>query len=223
MIKGVVREDNLMPKIVDHAQKKMEIAAAACSTIFKMGFEKAKLIDIGKKAGCTTGAITHYFSDKNEVLIAAWDYAYTDLMKQMEDASNRKPYSLIEVLSQSLPINMRSKILTKVWMMLAIRSLDNTSLAKKQISISRLWNKRIEKELRKAQRLGEVEQQINLEFESKAISIVINGICLRAIIDPKSYPAKQQLKLLHNHVDRLMPEQNKRLGETIDSQCSLVG
>jgi AcrR family transcriptional regulator len=193
-----------MPKIVDHAQKKDEIAAAACDVIAEMGVEKAKLIEIGKQAGCTTGAITHYFADKDEVLIAAWDYAYNDLMKQIEKISSRKPYSLIDVLSESLPTKKRSRILTKVWMTFTIRSLDNSLLAKKQIETSILWNQRIQQELCKAQQLDVVGRNIDLDFESQVISNVINGICLRAIIDPKNWPRSRQIKFLRHHVDRLL-------------------
>ena len=92
-----------MPKIVDHAKRKHDIAAAACTAISELGIEKVKLIDIGKQGGCTTGAITHYFANKNEVLIAAWDYLYSDLIKQTNIVSAREPYSLIDVLSESLP------------------------------------------------------------------------------------------------------------------------
>jgi AcrR family transcriptional regulator len=197
-----------MPKIVDHEQKKMEIAASACVAIAEMGIEKANLIEIGKQAGCTTGAITHYFADKDEVLIAAWDYAYRQLMKQIERISSRKPYSLIDVLSESLPTKKRTRILTKVWMTLTIRSLDSVRLAKKQISVSKLWNKRIEEELRKAQALGELYQHIDLEYESQVISIVINGISLRAIIDPKSWPSTRQKTTLRNYIVHLMSNQN---------------
>lgn len=193
-----------MPKIVDHAQKKDEIAAAACEVIAEMGVEKAKLIEIGKQAGCTTGAITHYFADKDEVLIAAWNYAYNDLMKQIEKISSREPYSLIEVLSESLPTKKRSRILTKVWMTLTIRSLDNKMLTKKQIETSRLWNRRIQQELRKAQQLDLLGRHIDLDFEAQVISTVINGICLRAIMDPKNWPQSRQVEFLNHHVNRLL-------------------
>ena len=193
-----------MPKIVDHAKRKYDIAAAACAAISKLGIEKVKLIDIGKQAGCTTGAITHYFADKNEVLIAAWDYVYSDLMKQTDIVSAREPYSLIDVLSESLPLKPLSRAQTKVWIALTVRSLNNSSLAEKQIEISRFWNMRIQKELRKAQQLGVLDRKIDPNFESQVISIVINGICLRAIMDPKAWPRSRQIKCLRHHVDRLV-------------------
>ena len=201
-----------MPKIVDHAKKKHDIAAAACTAISELGIEKVKLIDIGQRAGCTTGAITHYFANKNEVLIAAWDYLYSDLIKQTNIVSAREPYSLIDVLSESLPLTPQSRAQVKVWMALTIRSLNNSSLAKKQIETSGLWNMRIRKELRKAQQLGVLDSQIDPDFESQVISIVINGICLRAIMDPKDWPRSRQIKFLCQHVDRLVPESPTRTG-----------
>lgn len=72
-----------MPKIVDHQQRRDAIARAASKVIAHRGLEATKLTDIGKEAGVTTGAIRHYFEDKEAVLIAALEYAYTSSVKRM--------------------------------------------------------------------------------------------------------------------------------------------
>ena len=124
-----------MPRIVDHSKRRYEIAAAACTAISEMGIEKVKLTDIGEKAGCTTGAITHYFANKNEVLLAAMEYAFKNFLKQTNLVSDQNPYSLIDVLSESLPILPRGHELTKVWIALTVRSLSDPILKKKSHQI----------------------------------------------------------------------------------------
>ena len=199
-----------MPKIVDHSKKRYEIAAAACTAISEMGIEKVKLTDIGEKAGCTTGAITHYFANKNEVLLAAMEYAFEDFLKQTDLVSDRTPYSLIDVLSESLPISPHGQELTKVWIALTVRSLSNPILKKNHIRYRHLWTKRIYAELQKAQRLGLVDHKIDLEVESQMIPLVITGICMRSIMNPKNWSKTRQIEFLHHYMDRLVPESPRK-------------
>jgi TetR/AcrR family transcriptional regulator, transcriptional repressor of bet genes len=195
-----------MPKIIDHAKRKQEIAIAACTAISELGIETVKLTDIGKQAGCTTGAITHYFANKNEVLIAAWEYAYNDFIRHMDRISAIEPYCLMDVLSEALPTTPRALILTNVWMALNIRSLRILPLTEKQVETSRDWTARIRNELEKAKTLGDVSRHIDLDIEAQTISVVLNGLSLRAITNPTEWPRSRQIEILHHYVDRLAPK-----------------
>jgi AcrR family transcriptional regulator len=67
---------SLMPKIVNHEKRRTTIAQAAVVVITEQGLESTKLLDIAGLAGMTTGAITHFFTDKDAVLMAALEMAY---------------------------------------------------------------------------------------------------------------------------------------------------
>ncbi len=62
-----------MPKIVDHDERLDSISHAACAVIARVPLDRLTLRDIASAAGCTTGAVTHYFADKGQVLAAASD------------------------------------------------------------------------------------------------------------------------------------------------------
>ena len=57
-----------MVKVVDHDERRDVIAKAAIEVIASVGLEQAKLRVIATKAGVTTGAIAHYFKDKDAAL-----------------------------------------------------------------------------------------------------------------------------------------------------------
>ena len=61
----------LMPKIVDHAQRRDEIALVACRVVAEYGFEQATIVRIAREAGYTTGMVAHYFDTKQDIIIAA--------------------------------------------------------------------------------------------------------------------------------------------------------
>ena len=60
-----------MPKIVDHDERRATISTAAADLIAEEGIEAATMKRIGARAGGTTGAVTHYFVDKDDVVLAA--------------------------------------------------------------------------------------------------------------------------------------------------------
>ena len=57
-----------MPKTVDPIEKRAEFVTASWNVIAERGFDAVSLRSVAAAAGCTTGALTHYFSDRIIVL-----------------------------------------------------------------------------------------------------------------------------------------------------------
>jgi len=62
-----------MPKKVDHHQRRVQLAQAAVAAIDAHGLDAVRLVDVAQEAKLTTGAVMHYLSNKDEVLLAAFD------------------------------------------------------------------------------------------------------------------------------------------------------
>ena len=60
-----------MPKIVDHEQRREEIALVACRVVAACGFDQATIVRIAREAGYTTGMVAHYFDTKQDIIVAA--------------------------------------------------------------------------------------------------------------------------------------------------------
>src|SRR5512142_2273528 len=60
-----------MPKIVDHEQRRNEIALVACRVVAEYGFDQATIVPIARQAGYTTGMVAHYFDTKQDIIVAA--------------------------------------------------------------------------------------------------------------------------------------------------------
>ena len=65
-----------MPKVVNHDERRVEIAHATWAAVQSVGVDKLTLRDITLEAGCTTGVLSHYFRDKDSVLRFAFTIAY---------------------------------------------------------------------------------------------------------------------------------------------------
>ncbi|WP_280447471.1 TetR/AcrR family transcriptional regulator [Nocardia cyriacigeorgica] len=54
----------------DHAAKRTELLEAAASVIATEGYAKATMRRVAERAGYTTGAVTYYFANKEEMVLA---------------------------------------------------------------------------------------------------------------------------------------------------------
>ncbi|KOG91860.1 TetR/AcrR family transcriptional regulator [Streptomyces varsoviensis] len=54
----------------DRAAKRAELLKAAASVIAREGYANASLRKVAQRAGCTTGAVTYYFANKQELVTA---------------------------------------------------------------------------------------------------------------------------------------------------------
>ncbi|MGG2464400.1 TetR/AcrR family transcriptional regulator [Streptomyces sp. RGM 3693] len=54
----------------DHEVKRAELLKAATSVIAEEGYANASLRKVAQRAGCTTGAVTYYFANKEALVVA---------------------------------------------------------------------------------------------------------------------------------------------------------
>src|SRR5881394_763995 len=117
-----------MPKIVDHAQRRDEIALVACRVVAQHGFDGASMVRIAHEAGYTTGMLAHYFDTKQDIIIAALRLILRRIEERLTrpaagtstSASGRTgegdtPADLLTLLSEALPIDEQRYIECAFW------------------------------------------------------------------------------------------------------------
>src|SRR5499427_6581215 len=95
-----------MPKIVDHAQRRDEIALVACRVVAAHGFDRASMVRIAREAGYTTGMLAHYFESKQQIIIAALRLILKRIDQRLSRAAgaNTRP-DLMALLTEALPVD----------------------------------------------------------------------------------------------------------------------
>src|SRR5215468_9789925 len=94
-----------MPKIVDHDQRRDEIALVACRVVAEHGFDQATIVRIAREAGYTTGMVAHYFDTKQDIVIAALRLILRRIEERLTRSAGEPQADLLAVLSEALPID----------------------------------------------------------------------------------------------------------------------
>jgi len=94
-----------MPKIVDHEQRREEIALVACRVVAQHGFEQATIARIAREAGYTTGMIAHYFDTKQDIVIAALRLILRRIEERLTPSHATPHADLLALLTEALPVD----------------------------------------------------------------------------------------------------------------------
>jgi AcrR family transcriptional regulator len=187
-----------MPRVVNHEERREEIAEAAWRVIEREGLAGADLREIAREAGHTTGVITHYFRDKRELMTFAFGLLVDRSTARMARASAEA--GLAEALAQVLPLDKERRRETAVWLALVGASLTDPQLAEGLRLRYQQAREAMLPVFRTA--LEEVPGEDPEDIGDELLAVV-DGITVDALSDPERYPPGRQLVLLRRALVRL--------------------
>lgn len=195
-----------MPKVVDHAQRRRELVAATWAVVAAEGIEAATVRRIAEEAGCTTGRITHYFADKEEVLVAALRQVHRAAGKRMLAAIGPRSglAALRAVLAEALPLDQERILEWRVWLAFWGSAATSASLQGEQHERYREWRALLKRVLATAQQDGQLPAGIDLDRLVDQIVALVDGFGLQGVLDPQDPQPEQLASRLNGAVDALI-------------------
>src|SRR5918998_1985719 len=152
-----------MPKIVDHEQRREELAAAVWRLASREGLEAVTLRAVAAEAGWSTGALHHYFADKEELLLFAFRTVADRVRRRLEEAETRTsdPLELARaMLAEGLPTDRARQEEVRVWFAFLGLALTRPVLARAQRVTYRAWRDRVADHLRAAREAGAIRADV---------------------------------------------------------------
>ena len=98
---------------VDHDSRREEVAGAAARLIAEKGLEALTTRALAKSLGCSIGVLSHYFSSKEDIVIAAFRWADQRIDLRMQEAiANDNPGldNFFPVITAGLPLDEESDL-----------------------------------------------------------------------------------------------------------------
>jgi TetR/AcrR family transcriptional regulator, transcriptional repressor of bet genes len=193
-----------MPKIVDHAQRRDEIALVACRVVAERGFEQASMVRIAREAGYTTGMLAHYFDSKQDIIIAALRLILRRIDERLSkplQAGNRP--DLLELLVEALPVDEQRRTECAFWTTFWGQVTADKRMKRINAWVHREYMRLFERCL--AQSWVQWSQWTPGTCEQVLRSLVtfINGLTASAVANPGDWPASKQLAQLRLQLELL--------------------
>lgn len=182
-----------MPKIVDHDERRRALARAAGDAIATSGLDDVKLADIARAAGVTTGALAHYFPDKDAVLAAALEDVGGRLHTRIEAKGARLR---IDDIAAVLPLDAASRKDWRIWLAYWGRAPFSENL--------RAIHQQFYLDFETALAAGFAGPPKTARLHAAAIIAAVDGVGTRATLEPEAWPPERQRAVLSALISPLL-------------------
>jgi TetR/AcrR family transcriptional regulator, transcriptional repressor of bet genes len=176
-----------MPKIVDHEKRREELAGAVWRLASRDGLDAVTIRGVAAEAGWSTGALHHYFSDKEELLLFAFQTVADRVGRRVASAreESSEPLELARaLLAIGLPLDEERRDETRVWFAFLGLALTRPPLARAQRLAYQAWRRIVADALRDAREQGEIGADVDVEREAAALVAIVDGLAVQASFDP---------------------------------------
>ena len=189
-----------MPMI--QTDRRIEVSEAAWRVIVRDGLDRTSMRAIAYEMSCTTGVVTHYFRNKQELILFALHQVTEKLQKMMEQAVANVAGRdrLVAMLSSFLPIDKERQEILRVWVAFLGYAVGREGLMADHRQSAGELRQVIIQELVTLQEQGEISADISPEQEANVLLALVNGISLDSLIQTKSLSHEQQKAVLQRYV-----------------------
>lgn len=191
---------------VDHDERRRRIAEVTVDVIAREGLEAATIRRIAAELGGPTKIITHYFADKQELLV----WAYRSLAEQSEryltEVIARDPTDIVGALMAMTAVDESQTLLWRVYIAFWDRAARDLFFAELQRTQINLALKRIAEIIRA--RNGERE---DVESVSQRLNALVQGISLLALADRERWSTERVRGALADEVEVVLGRASARV------------
>jgi TetR/AcrR family transcriptional repressor of bet genes len=188
-----------MPKIVDHDERRDQIALVACRVVAENGFDQATIVRIAREAGYTTGMVAHYFDTKQDIIIAALRL----ILRRIEERLTKPSTDLLTLLSEALPIDEQRFIENAFWSAFWGQVSADKKLKRINAWVHREYMRLYERCLSEG---WDIWPQLSTATREQVLGSVvafINGLTASAVPNPSDWPAAKQVEQLRLQLELL--------------------
>ena len=191
---------------MSYDDRRIEVAKAAWRVIVREGLDRASMRAIAQELGSSTGVVTHYFRDKEELTLFALEQVFENVLQDMKtSAKGRQGIDrLAQMIFVALPLEDIDKADWKVWVAFLGYSIGRDRLVQEHRKRYDFLRQIICQELADLQKALLIRADLDLTLEANALIALVDGIGTGVVICPEQFSADQQKYLVLRHINGLI-------------------
>ena len=194
---------------VDHDSRREEVASVASRFIADRGLEALTTRALAKELGCSIGVLSHYFNSKEEIVMAAFQWADQRIDQRMQDAiADLEEISLdyfIPMITSGLPLDEESdrewRVRFNLYHYCLTRSGEGLQSQIEKIGQFRVLMGEF---IRTLQKKGEVRRDLDPELITKMAFDMVMGAAQNLLMVPMA-KRREHAAYLFDIVEKLRP------------------
>jgi len=197
----------LMTPAVNHEARRQHVASIAAELACDRGLESLTVRNVAAAAGYSTAIVSHYFTDKRDLLLATYRWA-ADRSTARFEAAEQDGEGLRACVSALLPLDEPRLRDWRVWFAFWGAAASDPELARDQRDRVRSARRRLERILRAGMAAGQLSAGANPTQEARRLLVVVFGVSVQTVFDPAEWTANKQLRFLDRELGDLVAAVN---------------
>ncbi|MEU4833382.1 TetR/AcrR family transcriptional regulator [Streptosporangium sp. NPDC023615] len=196
-----------MPKIVDHEERREEVVEAARRIILREGIEAATTRAIAREAGYSNGVLTHYFADKDDIMLSALRSSHRRIVERLRGklAGLTGLAALRELLLDNLPLDEERVAESGLEVGFWSRSMTSPALLEAQRAEADELRYLVRSLLGSASAEGEIVTGEDLDDVAERLLALVDGLSVHRLLYPGRLGPGRLERMLDTELERLRP------------------
>ncbi|MBE9028720.1 TetR family transcriptional regulator [filamentous cyanobacterium LEGE 11480] len=188
--------------------RRLEVSEAAWRVIVREGLDRTSMRAIAQEMACTTGVVTHYFRNKEELILFALHQVTERLQKIMQASleGTTGTQRLVVLLSAFLPFDPERQAIVKVWVAFLGYAVGRAALMEQHRQSAAQLREVLIQELTALQAGKLIRSGIQPAIEANALLAIANGISLDHLIQQNHLSLEQQQMVIERYIQTTLVE-----------------
>lgn len=195
-----------MPKVVDHVERRRELAEAVWRVILRDGLEGVSVRAVAGEAGWSTGALRHYLGTKEELLASAARLLEERVVGRLENRpGGLTPREAVRAaLCEVLPLDEERRVEGAVWFAFADRSLVEPRISEEYEVVFDGMRELCGRVTHDLAGMGRLASGLDPDIEAARLHAVVDGLAVHGLLGRMDEAG--MLDVLDAHLDGMLRE-----------------
>jgi len=173
-----------MPRIVNHDERRREIVLAARRVIGSGGLERATVREIAREAGCSSGTLAHYFTNREDILASCLVMSHRGVRARTDSllGAARGLRALRILLIEALPLNEEQLLEAKIEVCFWGAAVLNDRMRSIQNEEVDVFHSRIRHLIVQAREEGELGPTTDIDLAVEECRMLIDALSVKAVM-----------------------------------------
>lgn len=194
-----------MPKVVDHAERREQLADAVLAVIRRSGLARTTLREVAREVGWTSGVLLHYFRDKHELISFAFQLATRRAgarvrarLPGLSGVAGLRAY-----MEETLPVDESRHLDAAIWLSFEGEAAGVPRLAAEQRALYEDLHENLQRLVTAAQQEGDIPPHVDPDRAAGSVAATIIGMRTLALIHPDRFTPEFMLAVADDTIARL--------------------
>lgn len=192
-----------MPAVVDHESRRQHVARIAAGIIARVGMDAVTMRQIAAEAGFSTAIVTHYFANKQELMLHTYRLSAESVQARLAAEQRRDPCDLLACIEALLPRDADGMQDWKVFLAFWHIAVLDPAFSDEQASQALKAQAILRGILEARSAAGLPPRADDIDATARRLLVNVIGIAVQSVFDPLAWSPKTQTAYLQSELGEL--------------------